>query len=643
MAAARVAPSPSSVSTRTPLLPSDSDNTPRRPKGSKVVSSRYLSSCSSTKRCPSPSPGVSRGAPGAAAAPLVRRSQSAERQRTATQRPGPKVARDSDDGRISSVQRTLASVRSLSVSFQGESYSVSVDKVKAAGAEKPMPAVTVRPTSSGGGRKGTPERRRIGMLATPRASADNLKAVMEQKHRWPGRSAMSKSLDFGSILTLSHRTVARDLENSMMVTDVRGSRNEIDGTTDSKLDTRLRSEGHCSNNGSLEIGLCRIGSGNDTDSETASSSSISSAKQSNGHAPCASSNIGGALHGIRGIKVQARFAQEPSNRLAQRPSPMAAAMKLSSTPKIISTKRPGSDSPLASPKGYAGSRRQASPSRGAVRPASPSKFASLSMSSPARGLSPSRVRDVSEENVISAPSMLRFAVEARRGKMGDCRIFNAHALRLLHNRLLQWRFVNARADYALFLQTLNAERSLCNSWVKISNLRESVKAKALQLQMLRHILKLSSVLNGQTVYLEKWASMDRDYSSSLSGATEALHASTLRLPVIGGARVNVRKLKDAINSALEMLQAMGTSVCLSSSKVGRVHTLVTELADVTLRERALLVHCRDLLSSNAALQINESSLRSHILQQTKVSSVGRINLQPTGSSTMKQMILTAED
>lgn len=32
-------------------------------------------------------------------------------------------------------------------------------------------------------------------------------------------------------------------------------------------------------------------------------------------------------------------------------------------------------------------------------------------------------------------------------------------------------------------------------------------------------------------YLEEWALLDEDHSSSLLGATEALRASTLRLPV----------------------------------------------------------------------------------------------------------------
>lgn len=37
----------------------------------------------------------------------------------------------------------------------------------------------------------------------------------------------------------------------------------------------------------------------------------------------------------------------------------------------------------------------------------------------------------------------------------------------------------------------------------------------------------------QMIYLEEWASIERDYSSSLAGATEALMASTIRLPITG--------------------------------------------------------------------------------------------------------------
>jgi hypothetical protein len=42
----------------------------------------------------------------------------------------------------------------------------------------------------------------------------------------------------------------------------------------------------------------------------------------------------------------------------------------------------------------------------------------------------------------------------------------------------------------------------------------------------------------QMDYLDHWAVLQTDHSTSLSGAIEALRASTLRLPVTGGAKVS---------------------------------------------------------------------------------------------------------
>lgn len=50
-------------------------------------------------------------------------------------------------------------------------------------------------------------------------------------------------------------------------------------------------------------------------------------------------------------------------------------------------------------------------------------------------------------------------------------------------------------------------------------------------------IKCFHVIILQINYLEEWSLLDRDHSSSLSGAIEALKASTLRLPVVGGAKV----------------------------------------------------------------------------------------------------------
>lgn len=41
----------------------------------------------------------------------------------------------------------------------------------------------------------------------------------------------------------------------------------------------------------------------------------------------------------------------------------------------------------------------------------------------------------------------------------------------------------------------------------------------------------------QVCYLDEWSTLDHDHENSLRGVIEALKASTLRLPVIGGAKV----------------------------------------------------------------------------------------------------------
>ncbi|KAF8025045.1 hypothetical protein BT93_F2026 [Corymbia citriodora subsp. variegata] len=620
---------------RPPLLPSEPDNAlaPRRPKG-REVTSRYLSSASSTtttttttttsssasstsssasscssRRCPSPL--VSRAAGATPSSAAARRSQSAERRpstprpRTADSRGGGGGAKG---GELTAAQKLLfTSARSLSVSFQGESYSLPVSKAK------PAPA----PSST---RKGTPERRKpVTAAATPRRDQlENSKPV--EKQRWPGRlrqeNYLSRSVDFGDDRRRtggSRGNVVRALQTSMMI-DVRAS---LDGRLpDSDSSDHVLGKAD-EVNGQRDSGLEE--SNGRTDCSSSDSESVSSGS-TKGVQEC----VGGQeQHGPRGVVVPARFWQETINRVRRQPEagpPMLTSpvLKMNSAPKLVELKKPGFDSPVSSPKGLLSGRGQASPVRGAVRPASPSKLTHLAVSSP-RALTLSWARnavagtplDISANNI---PSILSFAAEARRGKIGENRIVEAHVLRLLHNRLLQWRFVNARADEALSAQTLDAERSIYSAWMSIFKLRESVKAKRLELQLQRQNLKLTSIVHGQIRYLEEWASMDQDYSNSLSGANEALRASTLRLPVIGGARVDIQKVKNAISSAVEVMQTMASSICLFSSEVGNVYDLMAELARVTSQERGMLDQCRDLLSTITAMQVNESSLRTHLLQ-----------------------------
>ncbi|KAJ6878646.1 QWRF motif-containing protein 2-like isoform X1 [Populus alba x Populus x berolinensis] len=624
---------------RPPLLPSDPDNAlaPRRPK-SREVSSRYLSSASASasasststfNRCASPS--ISRRTammtPTPSAASAIKRSQSLERRRPATPRTNSLDSRIGNascggggGGEITNAQRMLiTSTRRLSVSFQGESFSFQVSKAK--------------PTSSPSAvRKGTPERRKA-TTPIPTRGADQAEnsRTMEQR-RWPGRlrqqNSMTRSMDCsddgqksaGSGVNLN---VVRALQNSM----VGGSSNNNNNIIRSSIESRLSSDSSAIESAKpLDVNGSAVHSEHRLASDTESASSGTTSESSSGNAV----GVGGqGERGARGLIVPARFWKETNNRIRRQPEPGSpgsrnAGLKGPTPAKLVAPKKFGSDSPVSSPKGVVNSRGQLSPIRGgALRPASPSKFGTLSgaSSSPMRGISPSRVRNAvggvvssNLSNVSTTFSILSFAADIRRGRIGENRIVEVHLLRILHNRMLQWRFVNARADYALSAQRLNVEKSLYNARVTTSKLYESVRAKRTELQWLRHNLKLISIVKGQMLYLEELALIDQDYSHSLSGAIEALQASTLRLPVVGGARADVQNLKDAICSAVDVMQAMASSICTLLSKVEEVNSLVVELEKASRKECNRLYQCKDLLSTIAALQVKECSLKSHILQ-----------------------------
>lgn len=95
-------------------------------------------------------------------------------------------------------------------------------------------------------------------------------------------------------------------------------------------------------------------------------------------------------------------------------------------------------------------------------------------------------------------------------------------------------------------------------------------------------------------FLNEWSLLEGEHISSLSGAEKDLEASTLRVPVAGGAKVreprtcqffegkfwhhtslnifillqvDVGTLKAAVCSAVDVMQTMGSSICSLLSRV----------------------------------------------------------------------------
>ncbi|XP_073033638.1 AUGMIN subunit 8-like isoform X2 [Primulina eburnea] len=216
--------------------------------------------------------------------------------------------------------------------------------------------------------------------------------------------------------------------------------------------------------------------------------------------------------------------------------------------------------------------RPPSPSPSLSRGVSPSRTKAIN---PSRASSPAHTRPSSpSRQPQSSASVLSFIVDVKKGKKAANHIEDVHQLRLLYNRHLQWQYANARTDAALHSQKVKAE------------------------------------LTG----LNEWASVERDHANSLTSAIQDLQSNTIRIPVAGGAKGDILTIKAVVCSLVDVMQAMGSSLCSIIPQVEGMNHLVSELAGIAAQERALLDEYESLMSSSAAFQAEEHSLRTHILQ-----------------------------
>ncbi|XP_052182240.1 protein ENDOSPERM DEFECTIVE 1-like [Diospyros lotus] len=215
----------------------------------------------------------------------------------------------------------------------------------------------------------------------------------------------------------------------------------------------------------------------------------------------------------------------------------------------------------------------------------------------------------------------KFGADPKRGK----KVFNhqeeVHYLKLLHNCYLQWRFANARAEASMHTQRRETEKKLYSLGVKISDLRDVVKRKRVEVALLHQTETLDTLLDAQMPHLDEWDTLEEEYSSSLSGVIHALVNASLQLPVSGNVQVDLKAMGEALNSALNLAETIGLHVQTLIPKAEEMDALMSDLARVIGGERALMEDCRHLLSNAYTIQVEECSLRGHLIQVRQIDRV----------------------
>ncbi|CAN6282258.1 unnamed protein product [Urochloa humidicola] len=190
---------------------------------------------------------------------------------------------------------------------------------------------------------------------------------------------------------------------------------------------------------------------------------------------------------------------------------------------------------------------------------------------------------------------------------------DVHQLRSLDNCYMQYRFLNAQAEAVAMVKSAVAEGSLHGVSERIVDLQESVAEKKDELECLKRVEKVRSVVGSQVPFLEKWNELETEHLSCLGRGTAALRDASSRLPTIGKIRTNIAGVNEALQSAMKIFEELSESVEKLSRKVQKVEGVASELAKVMRTEQTLLEECADLLHQARSMKVMEDSLRAQLL------------------------------
>ncbi|XP_065876736.1 QWRF motif-containing protein 3 [Euphorbia lathyris] len=188
-----------------------------------------------------------------------------------------------------------------------------------------------------------------------------------------------------------------------------------------------------------------------------------------------------------------------------------------------------------------------------------------------------------------------------------------YQLRLLHNRMMQWRYVNVRASVVDENIAKDVEKNLLSASDNLANLRRSVLIKRLQLQKEKFEMKLDFILHSQIKQLEAWGDMERQHLSAVLKTKECLHSVVCKVPLIEGAKVDPQQTWMAFRHAIDLTASINSAMSICNQTEENAD-LISQLAEVVSQEKLLLEEGQELLQTISTLEIEERSFKCSMIQ-----------------------------
>uniref|UniRef100_A0A803LMC3 QWRF motif-containing protein 7 n=2 Tax=Chenopodium quinoa TaxID=63459 RepID=A0A803LMC3_CHEQI len=129
-----------------------------------------------------------------------------------------------------------------------------------------------------------------------------------------------------------------------------------------------------------------------------------------------------------------------------------------------------------------------------------------------------------------------------------------HQYKIMHSRLLQWRFANAKAEAAMATVRRKAEERVFGVWLKLYKMRYAIAEKRMKVERLKKKVKFLEILCPQIELLNEWEKLEKKNCEAVGRVTRKLSAYSTKLPLVDGAMADIVSVYDAMKSALEVVE-----------------------------------------------------------------------------------------
>ncbi|XLR49021.1 hypothetical protein S83_033681 [Arachis hypogaea] len=179
-----------------------------------------------------------------------------------------------------------------------------------------------------------------------------------------------------------------------------------------------------------------------------------------------------------------------------------------------------------------------------------------------------------------------------------------HRFRILHNRLLQWRFINARAHFTLPRTKRVAEMQLFCVWFRTLVIRMMITQKRIELQNIKHLIKLYQIVIPQLTYLNEWEKLEGRNQESVGRLEKKLLALSNPMPLPHDLKANTVSVHETLSAAIEVMNLVEPLIMRFQTQVERILYLVTEIITTSKQEEQYLQDLMEVVPMITTLMVS---------------------------------------